>query len=70
MKELVEIKCRQQEITAKLIQMFDWLLDESQSMWLSDYCCSDEDRKKRIIEDEQYRDEFLLLLEDLVKLAT
>ena len=64
-----ERKRRQQEITAKLIHMFDEVLYDSQSMWLSDYCCSDEEKEERKSEDEQYRDEFLSLLTDLVKIV-
>lgn len=64
-----ERKRRQQEITTKLIHMFEETLDESQDLWFSFCCCSDEDRQERIVEDEQYHDEFLSLLEDLVKIV-
>ena len=66
---ITERKRRQQEITTKLIHMFEEVLDESQSIWLSEYCTSEEDREKRITEDEQFHDEFLSLLEDLVKIV-
>lgn len=64
-----ERKRRQQEITTKLIHMFDEALYDAQSLWLSDYCCSKEEEQKRITEDEKYHDEFLSLLTDLVKLV-
>ena len=59
-----ERKRRQQEITTKLIHMFD-----AQSSYLSEYCCSNKEEQERIAEDEKYRDEFLSLLTDLVKLV-
>lgn len=64
-----ERKRRQQEITTKLIHMFDEALYDAQSSWLSEYCSSNEEEQKRIAEDEKYRDEFLSLLTDLVKLV-
>lgn len=64
-----ERKRRQQEIAIKLIHMFEETLDDSQSLWFSYRCCSDEERQERIDKDEQYRDEFLSLLEDLVKVV-
>lgn len=64
-----ERKRRQQEITAKLIQLFDEVLDDSRSTWLSYVCCSNEEKEKRKSEDEYCRNEFLSLLEDLVKVV-
>lgn len=64
-----ERKRRQQEITTKLIHMFDEVLYDAQSSYLSEYCSSNEEEKERIAEDEKYRDEFLSLLTDLVKLV-
>lgn len=64
-----ERKCRQQEITTKLIHMFDEVLYDAQSSYLSEYCCSNKEEQERIAEDEKYRDEFLSLLTDLVKLV-
>lgn len=64
-----ERKRRQQEITTKLIHMFDEALYDAQSSWLSEYCTSKEEEKERILEDEKKYDEFLSLLTDLVKLV-
>lgn len=64
-----ERKRRQQEITTKLIHMFDEVLYDAQSSYLSEYCCSKEEEQERIIEDEEYRHEFLSLLTALVKLV-
>lgn len=64
-----ERKHRQQEITTKLIHMFDEVLYDAQSSYLSEYCSSNEDAQKRIAEDEKYHDEFLSLLTALVKLV-
>ena len=49
-----ERKRRQQEITTKLIHMFDEVLYDAQSSYLSEYCSSNEDAQKRIVEDEKY----------------
>jgi hypothetical protein len=64
-----ERKRRQQEITSELIHMFDEALYEAQSLWLSDYCCSNEEERERIAEDEKIHHEFLSLLTALVKLV-
>ena len=64
-----ERRRRQQEMTSELIHMFDEALYEAQSLWLSDYCCSKEEEKERIFEDEEKHDEFLSLLTALVKLV-
>lgn len=64
-----ERRRRQQEITTKLIHMFDEVLYDAQGSYLSEYCSSKEDAQKRIAEDEKYHDEFLSLLTTLVKLV-
>ena len=64
-----ERKRRQQENTTRLIHMFDEVLYDAQSSYLSEYCCSKEEEQKRIIEDEEYHHEFCSLLTDLVKLV-
>lgn len=64
-----ERKRRQQEITTKLIHMFDDALYDAQSSWLSEYCSSELEEKERIIADEKKRYEFLFLLTILTKLV-
>jgi len=58
---------RQKELITKLIQMFDLVLNDSQDMWILNYCKTEEDKRQRILDDEKFRNEFLSFLKELVK---
>lgn len=58
---------RRKELITKLIQMFDLVLNDSQDMWILNYCKTEEDKRQRILDDEKFRNEFLSFLKELVK---
>lgn len=43
----------------ELINMYEDALQEAQTLWLSDYCCSCEEADKRRKEDEEKMKEFI-----------
>lgn len=43
----------------ELINMYEEVLDEAQSLWLSDYCCSRSEAEARRAEDELKRRKFI-----------
>ena len=47
----------------KLISMYEAALEEAQSLWLSEYCCSKEEREQRIHDDEESLKEFIEICE-------
>ena len=52
------------KIKDEIIEQFKFLLYDSQSMWLSEYCCSAKEQKQRIADDEEMLQYFKGLLEE------
>ena len=52
------------KIKDEIIEQFKFLLYDSQSMWLSEYCCSAKEQKQRIADDEEMLQYFKELLEE------
>lgn len=52
------------EIKNEIIELFESVLYDAQSMWLSDYCCSTEEQRQRIADDEEMLQYFKKLLEE------
>lgn len=50
----------------KLINEFKFQLYDAQSLWLSDYCCSAEEKEQRIKDDEETLNYFINLLEEVI----
>ena len=50
-------------IKNKIIEQFESILYEAQSMWLSEYCCSANEGDQRIADDEEMLQYFKRLLE-------
>jgi hypothetical protein len=50
----------------KLIDEFKFQLYDAQSLWLSDYCCSEKEREQRIKDDEETLNYFINLLEEVI----
>ena len=40
-------------IKDEIIEQFESILYEAQSMWLSEYCCSAKEQRQRIADDEE-----------------
>lgn len=51
-------------IKDEIIEQFESILYEAQSMWLSEYCCSDKEGDQRITDDEEMLQYFKRLLEE------
>lgn len=51
-------------IKDEIIEQFESILYEAQSMWLSEYCCSAKEQKQRIADDEEMLQYFKRLLEE------
>ena len=51
-------------IKDEIIEQFEYILYDSQSMWLSEYCCSTKEQKERIADDEEMLQYFKRLLEE------
>ena len=51
-------------IKDEIIEQFESILYEAQSMWLSEYCCSDKEQRQRIADDEEMLQYFKRLLEE------
>ena len=51
-------------IKDKIIEQFEDILYDSQSMWLSEYCCSAKEQRERIADDEEMLQYFKRLLEE------
>jgi len=51
-------------IKNKIIEQFESILYEAQSMWLSEYCCSAKKQRQRIADDEEMLQYFKRLLEE------
>lgn len=51
-------------IKDEIIEQFEYILYDSQSMWLSEYCCSAKERRQRIADDEEMLQYFKRLLEE------
>ena len=51
-------------IKNEIIELFEFLLYDSQSMWLSEYCCSAKEQRQRIADDEEMLQYFKKLLEE------
>lgn len=51
-------------IKNKIIEQFEDILYDSQSMWLSEYCCSAKEQRERIADDEEMLQYFKRLLEE------
>lgn len=50
-------------IKDEIIEQFESILYEAQSMWLSEYCCSVKEQKQRVTDDEEMLQYFKKLLE-------
>lgn len=50
----------------ELINEFKSQLYDAQSLWLSEYCCSAEERESRIKDDEKILHHFINLLEEVI----
>ena len=50
-------------IKDEIIEQFESILYEAQSMWLSEYCCSVKEQKQRVTDDEEILQYFKKLLE-------
>lgn len=51
-------------IKDKIIEQFEFILYDSQSMWLSEYCCSAKEQRQRVADDEEMLQYFKRLLEE------
>ena len=51
-------------IKDEIIEQFESILYEAQSMWLSEYCCSAKEQRQRIADDEEMLQYFKRLLEE------
>ena len=51
-------------IKDEIIEQFESILYDSQSMWLSEFCCSAEEQRQRIADDEEMLQYFKRLLEE------
>lgn len=51
-------------IKDEIIEQFEYILYDSQSMWLSEYCCSAKEQRQRIADDEEMLQYFKRLLEE------
>ena len=51
-------------IKDEIIEQFEYILYDSQSMWLSEYCCSAKEQRERIADDEEMLQYFKRLLEE------
>lgn len=51
-------------IKDEIIEQFEFILYEAQSMWLSEYCCSAKEQRQRIADDEEMLQYFKRLLEE------
>lgn len=51
-------------IKDEIIEQFEYILYDSQSMWLSEYCCSAKEQRQRIADDEEMLQYFKKLLEE------
>ena len=51
-------------IKDEIIEQFESILYEAQSMWLSEYCCSAKEQRQRIADDEEMLQYFKKLLEE------
>lgn len=51
-------------IKDEIIEQFKSILYESQSMWLSEFCCSGKEKNQRITDDEEMLLYFKKLLEE------
>ena len=49
-------------IKDEIIEQFESILYDSQSMWLSEYCCSAKEQRQRIADDEEMLQYFKKLL--------
>ena len=47
----------------EIIEQFESILYEAQSMWLSEYCCSAKEENQRVTDDEEMLQYFKKLLE-------
>ena len=51
-------------IKDEIIEQFESILYEAQSMWLSEFCCSAEEEDQRVTDDEEMLQYFKRLLEE------
>ena len=51
-------------IKDEIIEQFESILYEAQSMWLSDYCCSAKEEDQRVADDKEMLQYFKRLLEE------
>ena len=51
-------------IKDEIIEQFEYILYDSQSMWLSEYCCSGKEERQRIADDKEMLQYFKRLLEE------
>ena len=51
-------------IKDEIIEQFEYILYDSQSMWLSEYCCSAKEQRQRVADDEEMLQYFKRLLEE------
>ncbi len=52
------------QIKDEIIEQFESILYEAQSMWLSEYCCSTKEEEQRVADDEEMLQYFKRLLEE------
>ena len=51
-------------IKDEIIEQFEFVLYDAQSMWLSEFCCSAKEQRQRIADDEEMLQYFKRLLEE------
>ena len=51
-------------IKDEIIEQFESILYETQSMWLSEYCCSAKEQEQRVTDDKEELQYFKRLLEE------
>lgn len=48
----------------EIIELYKEAIDDAQSMWLSEYCCTKEEEDNRIKEDKESIEHFIALLNE------